>query len=156
LLTGDLDASIADYSFYTIRHGMDKDYPMSKGLWTTSAIASGCGNEAVRLFIQIYDRYFEKHDNLIDYLLTDYIFAVCCDNCSAIKDMFEQIPMNNTHVNEMLSIMNSPYEKDEIGKLGATYMNKLSWKQEFMESSNGRITTYGYYKKLYGDTQVPN
>lgn len=156
LLTSDLDAAISDYPFYTIRHGMEKEYPMSKGLWTGSAIASGRGNIAIKLFIDIYDRYYQKHDKLIDYLLIDYIFAVCCDNCPVVRKMFEEVPTNNINVNEMFAIMNEPYEEVMLGKLGNTYMNKLNWKHQFMEWCDGKVTTYGYYNKLYHKKHPPD
>lgn len=81
LITGKLPEYINSLHFFTIRHGMNKEYPMSKGLWTSSALGAAAHADEIKLFIDIYNNYFKKHKILVDYLLTDYIFAVCCDYC---------------------------------------------------------------------------
>lgn len=150
LLTDRMMSEISNLSFFSIRHGMDKEYPMSKGLWTSSVLAAGKGNNRIELFLEIYDRYFEKHDTLVDYLLTDYIFAVCCDNCPDVEAMFCQVPENNQNVNELLSILNDPYDEQIVKeKLEHTFMNKLSWKYPVYDYCGDKRTVYGHFKELY-------
>lgn len=150
LLTADLDASIADLSFFTIRHGMEKKFPMSKGLWTSSALGFGKRSIELKLFLDIYDAYFAKHDALIDYLLTDYIFAVCCDHCDLVRSMFESVPMNNKNVNELLLAMNTTYNEEMINRItSGTTMNKLSWKYKFEIENKNRKTVYGYFLEKF-------
>lgn len=37
-MTGSFPEYVDKLHFFTIRHEMSKEYPMSKGLWTTSAL----------------------------------------------------------------------------------------------------------------------
>jgi hypothetical protein len=158
LLTDVLEEYISDLSFFSIRHGMEKEYPMSKGLWTSSALGFGKGSEELKLFIEVYDEYFRRHDRLVDYLLTDYVFAVCCDNCIEVKKMFESVPVNNQNVNQLLLSMNHKYEERIVSRVTkGTTMNKLSWKRSYIDTMKNKNTglasegktIYGYYKNKY-------
>lgn len=157
LLTGDLPEYVSKLSFFTIRHGMEKEYPMSKGLWSSSALGFGKGNEKLKLFIDMYNAYFSKHEKLIDYLLTDYIFAVCCDYCQEIKKMFMSVPINNQNVNKLLCIMNKDYDEQLITcMLNGTTMNKLNRRYSFKSMTKNKSnkfidkrTIYGYFQDMY-------
>lgn len=150
LLTGELPNYISDLHFFTIRHGMDKEYPMSKGLWTSSSLGVAACADEIKLFIDIYDNYFEKHNVLIDYLLTDYVFAVCCDHCATIRKMFTNVPPNNERVNDLLGVMNRPYSKELVGAVtGKTVMNKCNRRFPFQESVSGTETVYGHFRNMY-------
>lgn len=150
LLTDRLMPQISELPFFSIRHGMNREYPMSKGLWSGSALAAGKGNRNIKLFLDIYEQYFEKHKALADYLLIDYIFAVCCDNCPDVKEMFCRVPKNNCGVNELLPILNRPYDEQLLKKaLGDTTMCKLSWKYPVFDLCGDKSTVYGHFKKLY-------
>lgn len=141
---------MSELTFFSIRHGMSNEYSMSKGLWASLAIALGKGNSNIKLFCDIYDKYFEKQAVLVDYFLTDYIFAVCCDHCPAVEEMFYQVPKNNCNVNELLSILNKPYNKQLLKEtLGDTTINKLSWKYPVYDMCGDKMTVYGYFKKRY-------
>lgn len=150
LLTGNLPQYISDLHFFTIRHGMSKEYPMSKGLWTSSALGVAAQSDEIKLFINIYDRYFEKHAVLVDYLLTDYIFAVCCDRCVSIRDMFHSVPVNNINVNELLSVMNKPYTEALVkSTIKETVMNKCNRRLPFKSTVSGEETVYGHFQTMY-------
>ena len=150
LLTGELPSCISDLHFFTIRHGMNREYPMSKGLWTSSALGVAAYADEIKLFIDIYNNYFEKHNVLIDYLLTDYVFAVCCDHCATIRKMFTNVPPNNERVNDLLEVMNKPYSKELVGAVtGKTVMNKCNRRFPFQESVSGTETVYGHFRNMY-------
>ena len=150
LLTGNLPQYISDLHFFTIRHGMSKEYPMSKGLWTSSALGVAAQSDEIKLFINIYDRYFEKHAVLVDYLLTDYIFAVCCDRCVSIRDMFHSVPVNNINVNDLLSVMNKPYTEALVeSTIKETVMNKCNRRFPFESTVSGEETVYGHFQTMY-------
>lgn len=146
LVIDELSKNINDSHFFTIRHGMSKEYPMSKGLWTSSLLGVAPKADEIRLFINIYDNYFKKHKVLVDYLLIDYIFATCCDHCNEIKRMFTNVPKNNENVNELLKIMNKPYSKEIIEKsIGETTLNKCNRRFDFKSRTTDQLTVYGYY-----------
>ena len=150
LLTGELPDYINDLYFFTVRHGMNKEYPMSKGLWTGSALGVAAYADEIKLFIDVYDNYFEKHNALIDYLLIDYVFAVCCDYCATIREMFINVPPNNERVNNLLRIMNKPYSKELVGETtGKTVMNKCNRRFPYQESISGVKTVYGHFRNMY-------
>lgn len=150
LMTGKLPEYIKNLHFFTIRHGMSKKYPMSKGLWTSSALGSAANSDEIKLFIDIYNNYFQRHKILIDYLLTDYIFAVCCDHCKKIQEMFCSVPINNENVNELLKNMNKPYSKDFVRSvIDKTVMNKCNRRYPFKTEVSSTDTIYGYFRKMY-------
>lgn len=150
LMTGELPEYVSELHFFTIRHGMNKEYPMSKGLWTSSALGVAAYSDEIRLFLDVYDRYFEKHQTLIDYLLTDYIFAVCCDHCGAINRMFHAVPKNNVHVNDLLQVMNQPYSEELVRNVTKeTTMNKCNRRFPFQSDISGTETVYGYFRNIY-------
>lgn len=150
LMTGMLPEYVDKLHFFTIRHGMSEEYPMSKGLWTTSALGVAAHADEVKLFIDIYDNYFEHHKTLVDYLLTDYIFAVCCDHCETIKEMFYSVPINNSKVNDLLKVMNAPYSKELVKAVTSeTVMNKCNRRYPYLSEASGVETVYGHFRKLY-------
>lgn len=150
LLQEDLSNEISEFSFWTIRHGMKKEYPMSNGLWTGSAIAFSKGNPVLKLIINIYNNYFRKRTILIDYLLIDYIFSICYENSALARKIFEKVPVNNEKVNELLLMIDQPYNVEKMKSvLGKTTMNKLSWKIPMKEYVNGEETFYGHFKKAF-------
>lgn len=150
LMTGVLPEYISELHFFTIRHGMSKEYPMSKGLWTGSALGTADHSDEIKLFIDVYDRYFQKHQVLVDYLLIDYIFAVCCDHCKAISDMFYSVPTNNRKVNDLLKVMNKPYSEDLVNStIKGTIMNKCNRRYPFESEISGVETVYGHFRNMY-------
>jgi hypothetical protein len=155
LLTEDISNTIADYEFYTIRHGKNRTFPMSKGLWTGSAIGFSKHNECLELIIKLYETYFDKHKVLVDYFLIDYIFAVCCDNSNRARKMFLSVPKNNINVNGMLPLLNKLYNENELSDtLKNTYMNKLSWKIRLNNSKANEITVYQHFKKEFANIKL--
>lgn len=150
LMTGNLPEYVSDLHFFTIRHGMCKEYPMSKGLWTSSALGVAAHADEIKLFMDIYDNYFQKHKTLVDYLLTDYIFAVCCDHCEQVKKMFCRVPVNNIKVNELLKVMNVPYSEALIRTVtDKTVMNKCNRRYPFQSEISNIETIYGHFRKIY-------
>ena len=150
LMTGNLPEYGSDLHFFTIRHGMCKEYPMSKGLWTSSALGVAAHADEIKLFMDIYDNYFQKHKTLVDYLLTDYIFAVCCDHCEQVKKMFCRVPVNNIKVNELLKVMNVPYSEALIRTVtDKTVMNKCNRRYPFQSEISNIETIYGHFRKIY-------
>lgn len=150
LLTDMLDPEISEYSFFSIRHGKEREVPMSKGLWSGSAIAFSKKNPVLELIIKIYDNYFDKRETMIDYLLIDYVFATCCDFCGLANKMFTNVKKNNVGVDDLLMHINEEYTATKYAQLTEhTSMHKLSWKYKFNNYKDERLTIYGYICRQY-------
>lgn len=85
----------------------------------------------------------------MDYLLTNYIFAVRCDYCETIKEMFYAVPLNNSEVNDLLKVDEWPYSKESVKAVTCrTVMNKCNRRYTYRSEALGVETVYGYFRKL--------
>lgn len=107
----------------------------------------GCNNENRWIFKVIFDfllTYWKYNNKLIDYLLTDYAIVLAQKHNKKIAKAFDEIQPNNQYCDELYKILNQPYDENlwkQIKK--ETYLYKLTWKQNFLKTSNGKETFYG-------------
>lgn len=108
----------------------------------------GCSSENKWIFRLIADLilfYWKKNDMIIDYLLTDYLIVLAENEFPEIKDIFDKIPVNNQHCDELYVNLNNQFDLDKWKKLQEnTCLFKLSWKKEYIENSNNNRTFYWY------------
>lgn len=124
-----------DYLHASVACGMFANYSL------------GCDTEHRRIFATLRDYYLEywlQSDELIDYLLTDYLIVLAQRHDQSIAAAFASIEPNNPRCDDLISLLDKPFEQMEWSSLkGATRLFKLSWKQEFPSQSNGIESFYG-------------
>lgn len=114
----------------------------------------GCQFEyrrSFRIFRDFLIEYWKNNDEIVDYLLTDYIIKMIIDNDKETKELFNNIPNNNDNCDELFKKINDKYDEKEWNDIKHnTKMFKLSWKYKFKESNKNEKTFYGklIYKKL--------
>lgn len=114
------------------------------GGFTTGAM--GCRYEYRWIFAVFRDfllQYWKENDFLVDYLMLDYLIDLALRNNDQIRHAFCRIEPNNAQSDNLIKRMNEPYEEalwQEMKK--DTFLFKLSWKQNFAETQNGKDTFY--------------
>ena len=87
--------------------------------------------------------YWKENNMLVDYLLIDYMIVLVQRKDLRIAELFADIPPNNAGCDELVKILNKPYDEaiwNEMTK--ETYLFKLSWKQNYVMEADGRETFY--------------
>ena len=124
-----------DYLHASVACGMFANYSLE------------CDAEHRRLFATLRDYYLEywlQSDELIDYLLTDYLIVLAQRHDQSIADTFASIEPNNPRCDDLISILDRPYDQSAWSELLLdTSLFKLTWKQEFSKQTDGRQTYYG-------------
>lgn len=78
---------------------------------------------------EFFDTYWRDFDELIDYLLIDFMMALAYDNIPAVTKIFDAVPINNTGIYFIQSHLSDSYAAYPFDKiLKDTFLHKLSWK----------------------------
>lgn len=126
---------------------------LTLGRWTGFLIGDKQGSKLFSFMSEAFDQYWKKYDSLVAYLLIDYIIAIAYKHFPEVKEEYEQIPVNQTGMWNMLRRMNEEYNIDvwENAVMNADYW-KLSYKDEFNggplkeQTADGEKTFWGYIK----------
>ena len=88
----------------------------------------------------------------MDYLLFDCGFQYIYESDAECRATFDAIPMSNSHMHELLPMMNEQFAPPIWNRLleADTYLFKLTYKWKFEEQKNGKDTFYAYVIKNYG------
>lgn len=137
--------------FYTCKRNLHSIYYISDYRWTS--FLNGCQKDCVvqKAMNDLFLEYWKKEDYLIDYLLVDYFMEVIYRNLPSVKDLVDELPYNNSLIDELQAKMNDKYiEKDykELVDSKDTYLFKLSWRLSFQqETKDGELTYFGFLLK---------
>lgn len=119
--------------------------------WAGFLIGDKQGSKLFSFMSEAFSQYWEKYNSLVAYLLIDYIIAIACKHFPEIRKQYEQIPINQTGLWEMLREMNKPYDKDIWNQAVQTAdFWKLSYKDEFNDgplrekTEQGELTNWGF------------
>ena len=94
--------------------------------------------------------YWQRHDRVIDYYLTDYIIAVAYENLRSVREELENCNCSNPELFALREIINAPFEKEKWKKLcRETQFFKLSYKVDYVETIEDNTKTfYGHMKNM--------
>ena len=88
--------------------------------------------------------YWQHHDMLMDYLLTDYVIVLAQKHYSQIAKAFDAITPNNPRCDDLFKVLGEPYDENIWTDLKKdTSLFKLTWKQMFPKVIDGKKTFYG-------------
>jgi len=120
----------------------------SYGRWAGFIQGAAVLHNPLFTFIKdFYNEYWQEFDEIINYLLLDYLIDLAYDNIADVKKEMNAVPLNNQNVYAILNNLNAPYEKFPYDKiLKGNFLNKLSWKVPVLETPN---TVFGEIKKKY-------
>ncbi len=78
-----------------------------------------------------FAEYWRDFDEVIDYVLMDFMMELAYENNSAVRKEFDDVPINNTGVWHLLSHLNAPYAQFPYDKiLPETFLHKLNWRAQ--------------------------
>lgn len=141
--------NIFEEKFYTCKRAVKETSYVSGYRWTS--FINGCQKGCViqKCMNELFLAYWEKKNYLIDYLLVDYFMCMVYDNIPQAKDLIDELPFNNSKVDDFQNVMNDTYKKDKYNEIiGAkdTFFYKLSWRMKFKKtSSDGKKTFFGHF-----------
>lgn len=100
-----------------------------------------------------YFRYWEKEDEIIDYLLIDVALMAGYDNIAEIREQVDLIPMVDTNENMyrlFYIYRNQKYDDDIFSQLTRTFpLHKFSYKFNLVKKIDGKLTFYGMIYNRY-------
>lgn len=139
-----LDAPIYSAPLFSIKRPDYLHGSIASGYFAGYSL--GCDERGRFIFAAARDlflEYWNRSDCLIDYLLVDYILAMVQRHSAAIAEAFSAIKPNNPMCDELLKVLEKPYDKEKWHRLRAdTDLFKLTWKQRFPRRSEGTPTFY--------------
>lgn len=138
-------------SFYTIRHGRFADSHVCMGLWSTFFLAAGKGNSFMMLVRDVLFEYLKNEEIMITYFLIDCIMAKAYSEFDCVRELVQQVPINNINVFELFPLLNSPFDKERMRQLSqSTDLFKLSYKNipnQYADNSYYNKVIYEHYIK---------
>lgn len=119
--------------------------------WTAFCLGGHKGNVFFHFVKEAFEAFWKNASAAIDYLFIDYLIFLAKDEISAVRQFFEQIPVNTPHRDDLQAAMNAalPAEKfwDVIQENTPLY--KLSWRETYAETTaDGKESVYGYFLNL--------
>lgn len=118
--------------------------------WTAFCFGGYRGNVVFRFMQAAFDAYWRDHPVSIDYLLVDYlIYMVYRNNPTACK-LFDELPLNNLHRDDLQAAMNEAVPASQIDQIITqdTFLYKLSWREKYQPTTkDGRESVYGAFLK---------
>lgn len=129
---------------YSIRHSKGNPRYILDG-WRWSSFMFGCIPHQI-LPTFVYEAlldYFSKHDNVIDYFLTDYFIALIYLNNQEVHKEIDALPADNTDTLELLMNLSMPYNKEWLEQcLAKRRFHKLDWRV----NASGDDTMFAHLK----------
>jgi hypothetical protein len=150
---------LREYSnpFFTVKsHDQSEFYTMRR--WTGFFIGDEKNSILFDFMSESFRYYWKKEENLIVYLLIDYLIAIAYEQFGIVKESIDKVPTTNRAMWELLRKMNSIFDIDEWKRITeSTCFFKLSYKDEFNggtlieKNDGGKLTYWGFIKKSLGD-----
>lgn len=136
--------------YYTQRFGSKDDCPNEPccGKW---AGFLQCGVKENKLFSYMFSalkKYWRDYDYAIDYVMFDYMIMAAYKKIDIIKNMIDDVPINNTNLWEMQRLLSTAYV-DNMDLASINLFNKLARTLEPPKTVDGKETVYGYLCKRY-------
>lgn len=130
-------------------HHLPIYYNISRGGWTGFFLACGKGNLLPAFISDMFLKYWQSHDKLIEYLLIDYTFAIARANVPAIHRMIEEVPI--TVMGPLGKCLNEEYTEKKWREFCTDYdFHKLTYKMDLKtHTPTGQKTFYGHIIETY-------
>ena len=106
------------------------------------------GGKPNKIFYFLNDfliKYNSDYKRLINYFLIDYTFLIMYRNFPECKDLIDNITINNGNLYELAKQFNNLYHEEEYKNLTNNTFFKLTYKKDFKEYKNDKLTNYGYF-----------
>ncbi len=86
-------------------------------------------NPLLAFMKEFYEQYWREFDEVIDYVIMDFMMDIAYDNIPVVKKFLDDVPINNTETNTLVFHLNDFYAKYPYDKiLKGNFFNKLNWR----------------------------
>jgi hypothetical protein len=118
---------------------------ISLGYWTAYFLAAKKNDPFIVLVRDLFYRYWQKHDSLIEYFLIDYTLLFAIEKYTSFKHLVEQQPVIGNKRFYIRQFINEPVNVDVMNKLNQDPVGiyKLSHKERYSEKKGAELTLYG-------------
>ena len=102
----------------------------SYGRWSGFIQGTAILHNPLFIFMKdFYNQYWQEYDEVIDYLLMDFLFDIAYDNIPFVKKEMDELPVNNIFVLDLFERLNLPYKDFQYDKLFKdNFLCKLGYK----------------------------
>lgn len=88
-------------------------------------------NPLLAFMKDFYNEYWREYDEIIDYVLMDYMIDMAYENIPSVKKELDAVPINNNQAWTLLGMLELPYSQCPYDKiLKGNFLNKLNWKKQ--------------------------
>ncbi len=114
--------------------------------WCGFSMAGAKGNPVFRYMNRAFDFWYRTQNDIIDYVLIDYILWTGYTYIPEIRQIIDAVPDNNEDIFEMYKVLNQPYSTELYEKLTRrNVMHKLTYKMDLQKQTpDGQLTLYGW------------
>lgn len=143
-LSSNLPVEYMDYIFFSCNSGNGNTKYDSRGRWCCYFMSVNHTHTILFKFLKdMYEAYWKKHDTIISYFLFDYLISIAYQNIPPVKELIDNIPINNPSIRMLSQKLNEPFNDEEWRKIcQKTCIHKLSWKKELFKKINDKETYY--------------
>lgn len=144
-LTGQIPEKVFSYPVYSVKRAYAPSYGWK---WTCFYICAQKNDYLCGLMVDFFNQYWESHETVITYLLVDCWLSVLYNHNQRVREEIDNIPDDEVDVFAITGIVGQIYshERYENAKK-ASYIHKLTYKESYSESINGKLTVWGYIKQ---------
>lgn len=146
-----------DMNFCSIRlDHIYKNYIIGQAIseckWSGFFMYAKKGNLVTKFAFDCMCAYYKRYIGTIDYFIQNFIIKIGYDNVPAIKKLIDSIPLSNSHLYSLFLCLNDPFDKKKWDEMCAdTGVFKLSQKAKYRDEVDGKMTFYGYLRKLHAE-----
>lgn len=126
----------------------------SKGRWAGYFMAGYAHNPIFEFGRDAFFEWWKNFDDIVDYVLIDYLILLGYKKISQIQDMIDDVPNNNEDIFEMYRVLDKPYSKELYDHLTKhNIIHKLTYKIDLKkETADGQETLYSHLlREVYGN-----
>lgn len=145
LFTKDIDESIFEYNFFSIKNNPVDNQCVCKYRWAVNFMYVKSNSDVMYHVRNMFAAFCENNSSQLDYLFIDYCFEMEARLNEKFNEYLEHIPKTNEDCHELRIHFNEPYDEKMWDKWTSnTNWFKLTYKGELVRNTNEYITYYGY------------
>lgn len=118
--------------FFSINRGVCRSELSSFGKWVGGCIAFGKNNPAISFVRDSYYSYWERHDRLIEFALSDVFIRYAYENLEQFKNLVDSLSLNSPNFSEARYLFDKPVDDNKLEKiLHDNQFLSLTWRVNY-------------------------
>ena len=111
------------------------------GMWAGFSQGTIVRHNPLFMFVkEIFNDYWSKYDDLLDYFLIDFIMALAYENIPVVRKEIDDVPINNVGIYFIQEHLNDYYARFPFDMiLAGIFLHKLSWKVQLDMTKPGTV-----------------